>query len=49
METTEIVSFIFGALMGCLIAQLMLIFFQEEIFTFIDRIAEKVRKACGLS
>ena len=45
METAIFV----GVLIGWLIGQVLLAFFQDEIFAFIDRLVEKVRRACGLS
>jgi len=46
MSKFEIV--IVGAVLGWVIGQLLLIFFMNEIFEFIDRLVSRVRRACGL-
>ena len=39
---------ILGSLLGTVIGQLAVIFFEDEIFDFIDRCAKRVRSYCGL-
>lgn len=34
----------FGCIIGFAIAQILLMFFRDEIFAFIDKLVEKVRK-----
>lgn len=49
MENATFIWVVVGAGIGWMIAQVLLIFFQNEIFAFIDRLVAKVRRACGLS
>ena len=37
-----------GLLFGVLIGQISLLFFQNEIFNFMDRLVARVRSWCGL-
>jgi len=48
MEITTFFNFIVGAAVGWFIAQILLLFFQNEIFAFMDRLIGRVRRACRL-
>lgn len=41
-------AILLGCLLGACVALLSLLFFQDEIFNWLDRIANRVRILCGL-
>ncbi len=44
----RLISFIIGGAIGYVAGLLLLVFFKDEIFGFIDRLVYRVRKICGL-
>lgn len=49
METGTFLWIVVGAGVGWLMSQVSLLFFQDEIFAFVDRLVNRVRGWCGLS
>lgn len=48
MEIETFLLIAVGVMAGGFIAQVLLLFFSSEIFSFMDRLVDRVRKLCGL-